>query len=195
MKIAIYYRTSTTRQDLSVQKEKCRELAKNRGFEIVKEYEDFGFSGKNRTRPNFNLMLSDVFHGEIDAILIYSFSRISRNLRDLLNILYELQERKISLISIKEQIDSTTAAGRAMLSMTGMFYQFQREIQNELIKEKLATLKAKGKQLGRKPVKVDKKVLMHFHERGLTVRQIAAKMKISKSTVSNIVREVNSKSN
>lgn len=193
MKVAIYFRTSTGKQDLTLQKQECIDYCKRQEYSIYTTYEDEAKSGKNLNRVAFKQMLQDAFKGHFQAVIVYSFSRLSRNLRDLLNTLHELDEKKIRVISLKEQLDTETPSGRAMLGMTGVFYQFQREIQNDLIRDKMKQLKEKGVYLGRPKVKVSKEVAKKLHHKGLSVREIAKRMNISKSKAHNVLKGMGSK--
>lgn len=191
MKVAIYFRTSTGKQDLTLQKLECLKYCKNAGYTIFNTYEDEGYSGRSLNRPAFKKMLSDAFKKEFNTILIYSFSRLSRNIRDLLNTLHGLEERKIQVISIKEQIDTTTASGRLFLNVTGSMYEFQKDVQNEMIREKLRILKEQGKPLGRPKVKVSLEVATTLRRKGLSIREIAKRMGVGRNKIYTVLKTNN----
>ena len=117
MKI-MYVRVSTSEQNEARQVE----LGKKMGVE--KYYIDKA-SGKNLERSEFKKMMSFIREG--DELIIESFSRIARNTKDLLSIVEELKEKKVSFISLKENIDTGSTSGRFMLTVFGALSELERE--------------------------------------------------------------------
>lgn len=107
-------------------------------------------SGKNTDRPEFQRMMEYVREG--DTVYVEDLSRLSRSLTDLLQTVKTLQEKHVELVSLKESIDTTTAAGRLMLTMIGAINQFERENTLERQAEGIACAKAKGVYKGRKRI-------------------------------------------
>lgn len=142
MRVA-YVRSSTQEQNNQYQLDA---LAK---YDIEKFFID-KCSGKNTDRPQFKEMMDYIREG--DEIITYDFSRISRSLKDLLNIIDELDKKKVKLISIKENLDTSTSTGMLMVSMIGAVNQFQLANQREKQLEGIAIAKANGKYKGRKKI-------------------------------------------
>ena len=94
--------------------------------ENARVYEDEGYSGKNLERPQFKQMMKDLKHGRVAAIVVYRLDRISRNVKDFIMLTEQLEEQKIEFISIREQFDTTTPMGRAMMSICSVFAQLER---------------------------------------------------------------------
>ena len=109
-------------------------------------------SGKDIDRTNFKKMMAFIRDG--DELIIESFSRISRDLKDLLRIVEALEKKGVQLISAKESIDTRTPQGKLMLNIFGALSQFERETILERQREGIALAKAAGKYKGRKPIEV-----------------------------------------
>lgn len=109
-------------------------------------------SGKDIDRTNFKKMMAFIRDG--DELIIESFSRISRDLKDLLRIVEALEKKGVQLISAKESIDTRTPQGKLMLNIFGALSQFERETILERQREGIALAKAAGKYKGRKPIEI-----------------------------------------
>lgn len=153
--IAIYSRKSKFvegSESIENQLQICKEYAiKQYGKTIeILEYEDEGYSGENIKRPKFQRLIKDVEKHKFDILICYRLDRISRNVADFSSILELLQENKIEFISIREQFDTTTPMGRAMIYIASVFAQLERETIAERIKDNLLELAKEGKWLGGK---------------------------------------------
>ena len=129
MKVAIYSRKSkfTGKGDsIENQVQLCTEYAKNLGVTDILVYEDEGFSGKNINRPQFMKMMEDAKLKKFDTIICYRLDRISRNVSDFSSLIDELSSLSIGFISIKEQFDTTTPMGRAMMFISSVFAQLRK---------------------------------------------------------------------
>lgn len=117
------------------------------GFRI---YEDEGFSGKNLERPQFRQMMRDARKGEISQIVVYRLDRISRNIGDFAGLIEELNQLGVSFVSIKEQFDTSSPMGRAMMYIASVFSQLERETIAERIRDNMLELAKTGRWLGGK---------------------------------------------
>ena len=114
---AIYVRTSTAdRQDPAGQESELRALVEKRGWKVFKVYRDHGFSGAKANRPAFDEMWADCRRGKISVVCIWALDRFGRSLRNLIDGLEELQRLGIDFISLKQDLDSTSPAGRLLFS-------------------------------------------------------------------------------
>lgn len=133
MHFAIYGRKSvySDRSDsIANQCRMCREYIHFKfpeETEGISEYTDEGLTGSNTNRPMLQALLQDVKDGLVDAIVVYQLDRLSRDVRDFANIYAVLEEKHVMFISIKENIDTTTPIGKAMMYVTMVFAQMERE--------------------------------------------------------------------
>lgn len=111
-------------------------------------YEDEGFSGGNLERPQFKMMMQEAKKKKFTAIVCYRLDRISRNIGDFANLIEELNELEISFISIKEQFDTSSPMGRAMMYIASVFSQLERETIAERIRDNMLELSKSGRWLG-----------------------------------------------
>ena len=153
--IAIYSRKSKFTgkgESIGNQIELCREYVRNMFGEAYAErcvvFEDEGFSGGNLKRPDFQRMLSDVRSHKFKAIVVYRLDRISRNISDFTSLIDELTKLDVSFISIREQFDTSTPMGRAMMFIISVFSQLERETIAERIRDNMLELAKTGRWLG-----------------------------------------------
>lgn len=153
MKIAIYSRKSKFTgkgESIGNQIEMCKEYI-SRHFEEECEisiYEDEGFTGANTDRPEFKRCIKDINNKKFDILICYRLDRISRNVADFSSTLEILEKNNCSFISIKEQFDTTTPMGRAMMYIASVFAQLERETIAERIRDNMIQLAKTGRWLG-----------------------------------------------
>ncbi|AQR95515.1 recombinase family protein [Clostridium saccharoperbutylacetonicum] len=154
MNIAIYSRKSvftgkgeSVENQIELCKNYCENYLKDKDFEYI-IYEDEGFSGKNTNRPRFKELLEDIKSKKIDILICYRLDRISRNVADFSTTLELLQSNNCDFISIKEQFDTSTPMGRAMIYIASVFAQLERETIAERVKDNMVQMAKLGKWLG-----------------------------------------------
>src|SRR3989338_2727131 len=133
MKCAVYIRVSTEEQakegySLAAQTDKIVEFIKSRGWTYSQIYNDDGYSAASRRRPALERMLADAAQRQFEAVLVYRIDRLSRNLKDLIEIVEELAKNGAGFKSITELIDTTTPEGRLMFHQFGSFAQYERKL-------------------------------------------------------------------
>ena len=111
-------------------------------------YEDEGFSGGTLERPQFKKMMSDSQNIKFAAIVVYRLDRISRNIGDFAKLIEDLGDRDIDFISIREQFDTSSPMGRAMMYIASVFSQLERETIAERIRDNMHELSKTGRWLG-----------------------------------------------
>lgn len=133
IRACIYTRVSTEKQDIegySIEEQErlCKGIIEAKEMEHVKTYSDPGISGKTMDRPALQEMIKAINNGEIDAVVILKLDRLSRSQKDTLTIIEDiLIANNITLISVKETLDTSTAWGRAMIGILASFNQLDRE--------------------------------------------------------------------
>lgn len=155
MKIAIYSRKSKFTgkgESIGNQIQLCREYISTHFPEANNDeifvYEDEGFSAKNLDRPQFRAMMSEAKNAPFDCIVVYRLDRISRNVGDFASLIEELNGMHTAFICIKEQFDTSTSMGRAMMNIAAVFAQLERETIAERIRDNLILLARTGRWLG-----------------------------------------------
>jgi site-specific DNA recombinase len=159
IKVAGYVRVSTAIQvtegeSLDTQREQITEYAKSKGWDLVHIYADEGLSGgKIEYRTQFQQMVKDAKSGKFSAIIFSKLSRFARNAREYLNLSYELEQHKVNLISIKENIDPTTTTGKLLAKLLAIFAEWEHEtIREQMYENKMIRWKDKRSFLGRPPL-------------------------------------------
>jgi len=111
-------------------------------------YEDEGFSGSTLDRPQFRRMMTDSERINCRAIVVYRLDRISRSIVDFSGLIEIFKARGIDFISIREQFDTSSPMGRAMMYIASVFSQLERETIAERIRDNLLELAKTGRWLG-----------------------------------------------
>ena len=146
-------------------------------------------SGKDTDRPQFKAMLDYIRDG--DTVYVEDFSRLSRSVSDLLNIVNQLQDKRVGLVSLKERIDSTTPQGRLMLTMIGAINEFERANILERQAEGIALAKQRGAYKGRKRVQRPdnwQDVFTRWKRREISGAQAMQELDLKRNTFYNFVR-------
>ena len=152
---AIYSRKSKfTGKGESVenQVEMCRQYINLHLEDVDKDnivvYEDEGFSGGNTARPQFQAMVNAIRKGEIDLVICYRLDRITRNLNDFSGMMKDFEEYNVIFVSVKEQFDMTNPMGKAMMNLTAVFAELERETIRDRIRDNMHELAKHGRWLG-----------------------------------------------
>ncbi len=181
-----YVRVSTVDQN------EARQIEGLKKYEIEKWFTE-KVSGKDMNRPELQAMLD--FAREGDTIYVHDFSRLARSVSDLLKIVELLKTKKINLVSNKENIDTSTATGKLMLTMIAAIYEFERTNTLERQREGIEIAKNNHKYKGRKPKIITDEVFDYYYERyirrEITKQQMAKFLGISRNTLDKILRERN----
>ncbi|MTI71432.1 MAG: recombinase family protein [Firmicutes bacterium] len=146
----------------------CKDYAYNH-FKVseIMIYEDEGYSGGNIERPKFKEMIQASDKRKFEVLICYRLDRISRNIADFTSLIETLQENNIDFVSIKEQFDTSTPMGRAMMYISSVFAQLERETIAERIKDNMYELARSGRWLGGKtPTGFTSKALSYKDKEG-----------------------------
>ena len=157
MKVVVYARVSTSRQNIKQQIAALTAFCFKQGFEITREYSDKAVSGSTITRKGLDKMMQEGLLGEFDAIVVYDVDRIGRNWE--LGVLFEkfLVDSGVKLISMRDTVEMQTANGRLNYRIKCVVAAFEREATIEKIKLGVQRAKKEGKYKGRKPGSINKK--------------------------------------
>ena len=142
-------------ESIENQIEMCRQHIRtqygDKAAENALVYEDEGFSGGTLERPKFKKMMADAKEKHFRAIVVYRLDRISRNIGDFAKLIEQLNGMEIDFISIKEQFDTSSPMGRAMMYISSVFSQLERETIAERIRDNMRELSKTGRWLGGTP--------------------------------------------
>jgi len=180
--IVAYIRVSTAEQN------EQRQIEAMNAFQIEKWFIE-KVSGKDMHRPKLHEMLEFVREG--DTVHIHDFSRLARSTADLLNIVEMLNHKGVTLVSNKENIDTSTPTGKLMLTFMGAIAEFERQNLLDRQREGIAIAKAEGKYKGgkRKAVKGFEDGYARYRERLISKAQLAKELHISRPTLDKLIKE------
>ena len=155
---AIYTRKSTDEgldkefNSLEAQFDACAAYIQSqsgKGWKLIdKHYDDGGYSGGNMTRPGLQELLRDVNNGDVDVVVVYKIDRISRSLKDFTELDGIFTRNHVSMVSVTQQIDTSTSMGRMIINLLMSFAQFEREMTSDRVKDKMAASRKKGMWTG-----------------------------------------------
>ena len=169
-----YARVSTTDQDLTIQ----IDALTNAGCETIRQEKVSGTSIQGR--DELNTLLE--FLREGDELVVTRVDRLARSIRDLQNIVYDLNKKGVTISSTEQPIDTKTSAGKCFLDMLGVFGEFETNLRKERQMEGIAKAKEKGVYKGRKP-SIDTNTVKELHSQGMGASAIAKELGIGRASV------------
>ena len=172
----------------SVDQNEARQLEALKKYDIEEWFTE-KISGKNTNRPQLQEMIKFARKG--DTIYIHDFSRLARSTKDLLDIVEQLTEKGIHLVSNKESIDTSTPQGKLMLTMIGAIYEFERTNLLERQREGIAIAKRNGVYKGRKATDIPDFNIHYqrYMNREISKSKLAAELNISRPTLDKLIME------
>ncbi|HEY3998738.1 MAG TPA: recombinase family protein [Candidatus Xenobia bacterium] len=182
MKVIGYTRVSTEEQStngvsLAAQADKLRAYAALYDLEIVAIIEDPGQSGKTLNRPGIQQALNMLRTGQAEGLLIAKLDRLTRSVADMGALIGEFfAGSQFSLLSVADQVDTRSAAGRLVLNVLTSVAQWEREAISERTSTALQYKKSQGIKLGA-PALDDAETItriVSLRADGKTLREIAA---------------------
>jgi DNA invertase Pin-like site-specific DNA recombinase len=173
-----YARVSSVDQDLELQ-----EVAlKNAGCDVIRTEKVSGTSMNGR--DELKTLLE--FLREGDTLVITRIDRLARSVKDLENIVEELDAKGVSLIATEQPVDTSTSVGKCFLQMLSVFAEFETNLRRERQLEGIAKAKANGMYKGRKKV-IDEDKVRQLHSDGMGASAIARELGISRRSVYNAI--------
>src|SRR5579864_1113905 len=151
---ALYVRVSSGEQNTGAQERALREYVQRRGWKLQQIYRDHGISGASSNRPALNELMKACRRGSIDVLVVWKFDRFARSLKQLMSGLEMCRALGIDFVSVTESIDTSLPTGELVFQMIGAVAQFERSLIAERVKSGLANARAKGKVLGRPPLRI-----------------------------------------
>src|SRR6478736_9413371 len=169
---ALYLRVSTVDQHPETQLLDLRQMAAQRGYEIVAEFTD-KISGTKAKRPGLDQMMADARRGRFDAVLVWASDRIARSVKHFLDVLDELNRIGVEYVSFREQIDTGGPLGRAIIVIIGAIAELERSLIVERVRAGMRRAKLEGRSIGRRPLELDRQGIQRDRKQGQSQRKIA----------------------
>jgi DNA invertase Pin-like site-specific DNA recombinase len=185
---ALYLRVSSVDQNPDTQIYDLRQMAAQRGYEIVAEVTD-KISGVKARRPGLDSLMQDARHGRFDVVLVWASDRIARSVKHFLEVLDELNRLHIEFVSFREQIDTGGPLGRAMVVIIGAIAELERNLIIERVRAGMRRARLEGRQIGRPSLELDREAILRDHQRGQSLGQIARLHRISRTTVHRVLKQ------
>ena len=190
-KAAIYVRVSTPDQHVESQLYDLRELAAQRGFEVVHEYEDRGVCGKKARRPGLDALMADARQGKFSVVLVAAFDRLARSTKHFLLLTEELDSLRIELVSKREGVATGDGVGRLFMTIISAIAELERSLVVERVKSGMRRARLEGRQIGRTRLDVDREQVVIDRRSGMSLTQVAKKHNISRASVCRLMKEAN----
>jgi DNA invertase Pin-like site-specific DNA recombinase len=121
-----------------------RYMESQEGWTLVKTYDEDGRSAKDMHRPKLQEMLADIRAGKIDVVIVYKIDRLSRSLRDFVDMMDLFEKHGVTFVSVTQQFSTGDALGKFTLGMLALFAQFEREMTVERTRDKIAGMRQQG---------------------------------------------------
>ncbi|MGZ3724549.1 MAG: recombinase family protein [Pseudobdellovibrio sp.] len=189
-RVLIYARVSTSHLDQNpdVQVRELKRYCEARDWIVVEELVDHGLSGSNDKRPAFQKLKQMVLRREIDGVVVTKLDRLSRSLKDAVNILQLFQEiENFEFVSIKDNIDLNSSMGRFFAHVIFCFAELERSTIVDRINSGLAYAKENGVVLGRPKFKDENKII-ELKKNGKSYREIQKELGCSASVITRVLK-------
>lgn len=190
-KALIYARVSTNSQNTANQILELESVASRNNWQVVQVLEDNGISGaKNRSeRPALDSLFKMIQRKEVDVVMSWSIDRLGRSIKNLVELMNEIQSAGVDLYVHQQAINTKTPAGRMVFGIFASLAEFEREMIRDRINAGLARAKSEGKKLGR-PTNVNASVITSvklLRDKGFSIHNIAKTLKIGVGTTSKLL--------
>lgn len=186
-KVAIYARVSSDHQELEQQILSCQRFCEAKQLTVGEIYAET-VSGVSLHRKEYLRLVDDLRAFKYAGVVVFRLGRLGRNAREITLLVDELESRGIKVYSVNEGFDTSTAIGRAMREIIIILAQLEREQISEATSQRLQSLKAAGKTLGRKPAShAQVKKVRRMSMASASLREIESRTRLSYGTVRNIV--------
>ncbi len=185
MRAALYRRVSTTDQCCELQLRELREYAARRGWEIVGEYTDLGWSGAKASRPELNRLMADARLRRCDAVIVLNLDRFGRSLVNCVSAIQELTSVGVRFLAVSQGLDTDQAnpTSQLLLHILAAVAQFERELIRERVAAGMKTARAKGKAIGRPRRVFDRQRALDLRAGGMSYPAIARDLGVGVGTV------------
>lgn len=189
LRCVTYSRVSTSHheQKPEVQVESLRQYCDARGWDIIEELVDHGYSGGTDKRPAFQKLMQLARARKIDCICVTKMDRLFRSLKHLVLTLEEFDTLGVKFVSVSDGLDYTTAASRFFVQVLGSLAEFEKSLIVERTRQGLEHARKKGVRLGR-PKTRDDEAILSLHRQGKSYREIAKALGVSSGAIGRALK-------
>ena len=189
MATGIYIRVSSVDQNEAGQKREIERWLRGNRVTDARWYIDKA-TGKNLNRPEFERLQTDIFHGEVDTVVLWKLDRLSRNLRDGLNVLIDWCDRGLRVVSTTQQIDFNGSLGKLLAAVLLGVAEMEQETRKERQAAGIKAARERGVYIGRQPgtTKAKPSRARKLRQRGLNDSEIARALGVSRRTVQRYLK-------
>jgi len=185
---ALYMRVSSVDQHPETQLYDLRQMAAQRGYQIVAEVTD-KISGVKARRPGLDDLVHDARRGRFDVVLVWASDRIARSVKRFLEVLDELNRLGIEFVSFREQIDTGGPLGRAIVIIIGAIAELERNLIIERVRAGMRRARLEGRHIGRRPLELDHDAIVRDRRHGQSLGQLARNYSVSRTTIHRVLHE------
>lgn len=184
-KTAVYVRVSTLDQESGIQSQEkaLREYLNGHGIKDALWFRD-RLSAKDTKRPALKQLQKAIFNGQVKTVICWKLDRLSRSIRDGVNLLTDWVSKDVRIVSVTQQLDFSGAMGSFVATLLFALAQMERENLRENTKRGMALARANGKQIGARQ-KVSTFKIVNRLKKGMSIAQISRKLKLSRQTIYN----------
>ena len=188
-RVAIYSRVSTSGQDTEPQIFALRQSAERNNANVVVEFTDT-ISGAVDARPGLDACLIAARKNKFDVLYVYSIDRLGRSTKQLISVVELLQDLRIDIMFLRENIDTTSPTGKCVFTIMASIATLEREIIKSRVVAGIDKARRNGVRLGRPTVMNDSMVtaIRLLRQKGMTVRSISTQLKCGVGTVYKVIK-------
>jgi DNA invertase Pin-like site-specific DNA recombinase len=187
-RVVLYTRVSSSDQHTETQLCDLRPLAAARGYQIVGEYTDT-ISGAKAKRPGLDKLMSDARRGGFDIVMVWAFDRMARSVKHFLEVLEEFNRLNIGFISFRENVDTDSVLGRAMIIIIAAISELERSLIVERVRAGMRRARLEGRQIGRARLDINRAQVVTDRHSGMSLTVVAKRHAISRASVCRLMKE------
>jgi DNA invertase Pin-like site-specific DNA recombinase len=191
LRAALYARVSTSGkgQDVGLQLDELRQIAAQRGWQVIAEHVDEGVSGAKDSRPELDQMMAAARAGKLDLVAVWKFDRFARSTAHLVTALEEFRVLGVGFVSLREQVDTSTPMGKAMFTIIAAISELERDLIRERVIAGVRRAQAQGKHCGRPRHEIDTRPALALLREGRGLKEVSRILGLPRATLRRRLQE------